>query len=115
MIGYCRAVALILGLIILAWQAGNAARGAFWHPFLVPDLLVATGLLVAATRKDGARARLLLLHAFAATAGVFLVATIDACLRLGFSVGRMMTAAGLVPCASCLIALKRAREERSEE
>ena len=102
MIGRYRAFAVGLGAIILCWQAGNAARGKFVHPFLAADLVVAAILLVGGTIRHERASVATMFVAFLATASVFLAATASALLRDGYSLGRVMTALGIVPCLLCV-------------
>lgn len=105
MVRACRVVAVSVGLVILAWQAGNAWRGRLDHPYLIADLIVAALLIGSARVRDGRAASVLMIGAFSSTAGVFLAATTAAIHRDGYSVGRLMAGLGLVPCVACALAL----------
>lgn len=109
MIVRCRVVAVGLGLAILLWQAGNAFRGAFFHPFLIADGVAAALLLIGGTIPRDRASATTMLAAFSATGGVFLAASTAALLRDGFSVGRVMTGLGLIPCLACAVALAKIR------
>lgn len=105
MIRTSRAGATVLGLILLAWQVVNASRGRFVHPFLIADLMVAVLLLISSSLPNDRTGSAVMLAAFSATAGVFLAATTAAILRDGYSLGRVMTGVGLVPCVIFAVAL----------
>lgn len=107
MIRACRVVAVGLGVAILGWQIRNAWRGAFLHTFLLPDLIAATLLVHAGLTTDPRRARRRLRVGFAATMLVFAVATTSVLFAEGFTVGRALTAVGLIPCAACLALMSR--------
>ena len=106
MIDGCRVVAVGLGAAILLWQVGNAIRGALLHPFLAPDVIVAMVLIVGGFSSDARFARTRMIVGFLATAMVFGVATLSAIARDGYSLGRVMTGLGLVPCVACVILLR---------
>jgi hypothetical protein len=109
MIAVCRVVAIGLGLAILLWQAVNAVRGEFLHPFLIADVVAAALLLVGgALPRDRASAPVML-AAFSTTGGVFLAASTAAILGDGFSLGRLMAGFGMIPCLACSAALARSR------
>jgi len=113
MIRIARIVAALLGVAVLAWQVGNAARGRFVHPFLIPDLAIAPGLIVAAAWPADRPAALGMLAGFSAMAGVFLAATTGRLLVGGrFDLGTALTTAGLVPCAACAVGLGRWLNQR---
>ncbi len=90
--------AVLLGIIILAWQAGHVVRGKPLHPFLIPDLVAAAALIAGGLDPHRRRSAATLLAAFAGTAGVFLAAVSLAVISGDFGAGPTAAAIGLVPC-----------------
>lgn len=99
--------AIVLGLVIVAWQLANLAGGTGLHPFLIPDLVVAAALIAGGLDRSERRSAATLLGAFAATAGVFLAAVSTAVIAGSFGPGPAAAAMGLVPCLLALPLLAR--------
>jgi hypothetical protein len=114
MIRFSRAVALVLGLAVLGWQAVNARNGRLVHLFLVADLAIGLALIVAALWPGERGAAAGMLAAFSALAGVFLAATTGRLLLGGYDLGTALTSLGLVPCLACAGALGRWLAQRPE-
>jgi hypothetical protein len=95
-----RLTAALLALVVLAWQAGNAAAGRFVHPFLIADLIVSAWLLIAASWPNDRAASLSLLSGFGAMLGVFLSAVTARLLAGHVDPGTLAAAVGILPCLS---------------
>ncbi|WP_152051546.1 hypothetical protein [Tautonia marina] len=93
-----RLTAAILALVVLAWQAGNAAAGRFVHPFLIADLILSTWLLLAAFWPHDRPASLALLSGFGAMLGVFLSAVTARMLAGSLDPGTIAAGLGILPC-----------------
>ena len=107
MLRRARTTAAALGLAVLAWQVGNAARGRFVHPFLVADLILGVGLIVASAWPGRRGPALAIFAGFAALGGVFLAASTGRALLGGFDVGTGLAGLGIVPCLVGAIGLGR--------
>ncbi len=102
-----RIVAYALGLAVLGWQAWNAARGRFLHPFLIADIGVGIGLIVAASWPGQRGPAVALLAGFAALGGIFLAASTGRLLLGGLDAGTVLAGFGILPCLVEAIALGR--------
>lgn len=102
-----RLTAAVLALVVLAWQAGNAAAGRFVHPFLIADLILSTWLLLAAFWPHDRPASLALLSGFGAMLGVFLSAVTARMLAGHLDPGTIAAGLGILPCLAGIILTAR--------
>jgi hypothetical protein len=104
-----RITAVVLALVVLAWQVGNATAGRFVHPFLVADLVVSAWLLAGSAWPGRRGAALLLVSGFGAMLGVFLSAVTGRMIAGHFDPGTVAAAFGIVPCVLGIAQAGRAR------
>lgn len=100
-----RRTAALLGLVVLVWQVGNAARGRFVHEFLIADLVLAPVLIAASALRPDRRAAAAMFGGFAALGGVFLSASTMRLLGGGYDLGTGMATLGLFVCLGWSVAL----------
>lgn len=107
MIRLARVFALSIGGLTLLWQAWEVINGRLFNQFLIADVLLGLGLIVAALLRNRLYSSLAMLIAYAYSVGVFMVATTGGLLMSKYDFGAFTTTLGLVPCSLFTVFLCR--------
>jgi CDP-diglyceride synthetase len=105
-----RVIAFVTGLLTLAWQMIQIAKGNGQNIFLIADIILGMVLMATAWLKPNGKNTSWLIAALGYTCGVFATATFGALTMGTYNFGAFTTTAGLVPCLASLLWLIRNRK-----
>jgi peptidoglycan/LPS O-acetylase OafA/YrhL len=98
-----RILAFTTGLLTLAWQLIQLAKGNGQNIFLIADIILGFVLIVTALLKPNDKNISLLIAALGFACGVFATATFGALTMGAYNFGAFTTTAGLIPCFASLL------------
>lgn len=107
MIKTARIFAFVIGSLTVLWQVLQVVDGNFRNLFFPSDLLLGVALMITALLKPSSKNLLLLLAAYAFSAGVFATATLGGILVGSYDFGAFTTTVALVPCFVFLVLLAK--------
>lgn len=102
-----RALAIVLGVAVVAWQFVNLATGRAWHEYLVADLAASLVLIGSALIRPERRAVTGLLVGFSMFLGIFVAATTGKLIVGGAHPGTVAAGLGIVPCLVGVVGVGR--------